>query len=42
MLILKNLLIIIDLQINNGFKGKEFDIFWNKMSVYFNEIIYYL
>jgi hypothetical protein len=42
MLSLEDPSIIVDLRINNGFKGKEFDIFWNEMKAYFNEVIYYL
>ncbi|PKK56315.1 hypothetical protein RhiirC2_800284 [Rhizophagus irregularis] len=37
MLMLEDPSIIIDLRVNSGFKGKEFDIFWNKIEVYFNE-----
>ena len=39
MLMLEDLSIIVDLQVNSGFKGKEFDIFWNEMETYFNEVI---
>ncbi|GES77507.1 hypothetical protein GLOIN_2v1482475 [Rhizophagus clarus] len=30
--------IVMDLRINNGFRGTKFDIFWNKLSEYFNEV----
>ena len=33
--------IIVDLRTNNGFKGKKFDVFWNEMEAYFNEVICY-
>ena len=39
MLTLEDPSIIVDLRINNGFKGKEFDIFWDEMEAYFNEVI---
>ena len=29
--------IIIDLRINNGIHGTNFDVFWNELSAYFNE-----
>ena len=32
--------IILDLRINNGFKGTKFDEFWNSMDEYFNKVIY--
>lgn len=35
---LKDLSIIIDLHANNGFKGKKFDVFWDEMEAYFNEV----
>jgi len=41
MITLEDPSIIVDLRINNGFKGKEFDTFWNEMEAYFNEVIYY-
>jgi hypothetical protein len=40
MLMLEDPSIIIDLRVNSGFKGKEFDIFWNEMEAYFNEVIF--
>ncbi|GBB87231.1 hypothetical protein RclHR1_13680004 [Rhizophagus clarus] len=30
--------IVMDLRINNGFHGTKFDIFWNELSEYFNEV----
>ena len=30
--------IIMDLRINNGFHGTKFDIFWNELDEYFNEV----
>lgn len=30
--------IVIDLRVNNGFKGTKFDIFWEELSCYFNEV----
>jgi hypothetical protein len=33
--------IVMDLRINNGFRGTKFDIFWNELSEYFNEVYYY-
>jgi hypothetical protein len=30
--------IIVDLRTNNGFKGKEFNCFWDEMGAYFNEV----
>ena len=37
MLDIQNPDIIIDLQVNNGIRGTNFDIFWNELSAYFNE-----
>ncbi|PKY53552.1 hypothetical protein RhiirA4_547713 [Rhizophagus irregularis] len=31
--------IIVDLRINNGFHGTKFDMFWNELNEYFNEIV---
>lgn len=31
--------IIVDLRTNNGFKGSKFDIFWDELDGYFNEVI---
>jgi hypothetical protein len=30
--------IIIDLRVNNGIRGTNFNIFWNELSAYFNEV----
>ena len=30
--------VIMDLRINNGFRGTKFDIFWNELNEYFNEV----
>jgi hypothetical protein len=30
--------IIVDLRINNGFRGTKFDVFWNELNEYFNEV----
>jgi len=30
--------IVIDVHINNGFKGTKFDAFWEELSCYFNEV----
>jgi hypothetical protein len=30
--------IIMDLRINNGFRGTKFDVFWNELGEYFNEV----
>ncbi|EXX64701.1 hypothetical protein RirG_140310 [Rhizophagus irregularis DAOM 197198w] len=38
MMQLENPSIIVDLRANNGFKGKKFDIFWDEMEAYFNEV----
>ncbi|RGB40612.1 hypothetical protein C1646_753192 [Rhizophagus diaphanus] len=37
MMQLKDPSIIVDLHTNNGFKGKEFNCFWDEMGAYFNE-----
>lgn len=29
--------IVIDLWVNNGIRGTNFDTFWNELSAYFNE-----
>ncbi|GES98745.1 hypothetical protein GLOIN_2v1804101 [Rhizophagus clarus] len=39
MLMLEDPSIIVDMRINNGFKGTKFDYFWNELDTYFNEII---
>ena len=39
MLMVEDPSIIVDLRTNNGFKGKEFNIFWDEMEAYFNEVI---
>jgi hypothetical protein len=31
--------IMLDLRVNNGFKGTKFDVFWNELHEYFNEVI---
>ncbi len=41
MLTLEDPSIIVDLRINNGFKGKEFDVFWDEMEAYFNEVSFF-
>jgi len=38
MLAMEDPSIICDLRQNNGFKGTKFDIFWNEMDAYFNEV----
>jgi len=38
MLALEDSSIIFDLRANNGFKGTTFDIFWNEIDMYFNEV----
>ena len=38
-LVLEDPSIIVDLRTNNGFKGSRFDIFWDEMSCYFNEVL---
>jgi len=30
--------IVIDLRINNGFKGTKFDAFWKELSCYFKKV----
>jgi len=35
---LQDLEIMLDLRVNNGFKGIKFDIFWDEMNDYFNEV----
>jgi hypothetical protein len=32
--------ITVDLRVNNGFKGTNFDEFWNELEAYFNEVKY--
>ena len=39
MLLLEDPSIIVDMRINNGFKGTKFDHFWNELDAYFNEVI---
>lgn len=39
MLTLQDPNITVDLRINNGFKGTAFDIFWEEVEFYFNEVI---
>ena len=38
-LVLEDSSIIVDMRINNGFKGTKFDCFWDKLDAYFNEVI---
>jgi hypothetical protein len=38
MLALEDPSIIVDLRINNGFKGSRFDAFWDEMAGFFNEV----
>ena len=38
-LTLQDFNITVDLRINNGFKGTSFDIFWEEVESYFNEVI---
>ena len=38
MLALEDPSIIFDLRANNGFKGNKFDIFWDELDIYFNEV----
>lgn len=38
MMQLEDLSIVVDLRTNNGFKGRKFDAFWDKMEAYFNEV----
>lgn len=40
MLVLQDPSITVDLRVNNGFKGTNFDEFWNELEAYFNEVIY--
>ena len=37
MLVLEDPSIVVDMRINNGFKGTKFDHFWNELDVYFND-----
>ena len=39
MMLLEDPSIIIDLRTNNGFRGSKFDIFWNELDGYFNEVL---
>ena len=41
MLTLEDLSIILDLRINNGFRGTKFDVFLKELDMYFNEILFY-
>ena len=38
MLALQDPNITVDLRVNNGFKGTNFDEFWNELDAYFNEV----
>lgn len=40
MLVLQDPNITVDLRVNNGFKGTNFDEFWNELEAYFNEVKY--
>lgn len=40
MILLEDPSIIIDLRTNNGFKGSKFDIFWDELDGYFNEVLF--
>ena len=39
MMLLEDPSIIIDLRTNNGFRGSKFDIFWDELDGYFNEVL---
>ena len=39
MMLLEDPSIIIDLRTNNRFRGSKFDIFWNELDGYFNEVL---
>ena len=38
MLAMEDPSIIIDLRVNNGFRGTKFDLFWDELQFYFNEV----
>ena len=38
MLAMEDPSIIIDLRVNNGFRGTKFDLFWDELQSYFNEV----
>ena len=38
-MLLEDSSIIIDLRTNNGFQGSKFDIFWDELDRYFNEVL---
>lgn len=42
MLALEDPSIIFDLRANNGFKGTKFDVFWEELDMYFNEVLFIL
>ena len=39
MVLLEDPSIIIDLRTNNGFQGSKFNIFWDELDRYFNEVL---
>ena len=39
MMLLEDPSIIIDLRTNNGFQESKFDIFWDELDGYFNEVL---
>ena len=39
MVLLEDPSIIIDLRTNNGFQGSKFNIFWDELDGYFNEVL---
>ena len=41
MLVMEDLSIIVDLRINNGFRKIKFDLFWDELQSYFNEVSLY-
>jgi hypothetical protein len=41
MMLLEDPSIIIDLRTNNGFRGSKFDIFWDELDGYFNEVLFF-
>ena len=42
MVLLEDPSIIIDLRTNNGFQGSKFNIFWDELDRYFNEVFCYI
>ena len=41
MLVMEDPSIIVDLRINNGFRETKFDLFWDELQSYFNEVSLY-